>query len=87
MLEITACSTLYITPFKRSTIHFYCLCKLPVFTPIASAPSGPTIFLRIVILGNIKLLLVVMDLRESSSPSMTLVIILNIKLTMLLSLE
>jgi hypothetical protein len=87
MLETTACLALHITPFRRSTILFHCLCKLPVFTPIASAPSGPTIFLQIIILGKVRLLLIVMDIRQRNSPNTTLVMILNSKLIMLLSLK
>jgi hypothetical protein len=60
---------------------------MPVFTPIASAPSGPTIFRQIIIVGKVRLLLIVMDLKKSSSPNMMLVIILNIRLIMLPSLE
>jgi hypothetical protein len=87
MLKTTACPTLYITPFKRSIILFHCLCKLPIFTPIASAPSGPTIFLQIIILGKVRLLLIVMDLKKSSNSNTTLVIVLNVNLIMLLNLE
>jgi hypothetical protein len=87
MLGITACPTLHITPFRRSTILFHCLCMWPIFTPIASVPSGPTIFLHIIILGKVGFLLIVMDLRERSIPNMTLVMTLNSKLIMLLTLE
>jgi hypothetical protein len=54
---------------------------------IVSAPSGPTILLWIIILGKVRLLLIVMDLRERSNPNTMLVMILNSKLIMLLSLE
>jgi hypothetical protein len=90
MLETTACLTLNITPFKGSIILFHCLCKLSVLTPIASTPNGPTIFLRIIFFGKNRLrqiILIVMDLSKSSSPNSMLVMILNIKLVMLLSLE
>jgi hypothetical protein len=87
MLETTACPTLNITLFRGSTILFYCLCKLPILTPIASVPSGPTIFLWIIFLGKVKLLLIVMDLTKSNNPNTMMVMILNIKLIMLFSLE
>jgi hypothetical protein len=87
MLETTASLTLHITPFRRSTILFHCLYKMPIFTSIVSAPSGPTIFLRIIILKKVRLLLIMIDLREESSPNMTLVMILNSKLIMLFILE
>jgi hypothetical protein len=51
-----------------------------------SAPSGPIIFLQIVILRRTSFLLIVMELRERSSPNTTLVMILNSKFIMLLSL-
>jgi hypothetical protein len=89
MLETTVCSTLNITSFKGSTILFHRLCKLLVLTPIASVSNGPTIFLQIIFLGKISLmqiLLIVMDLKKSSNPNTMLVMILNIKLIMLLSL-
>jgi hypothetical protein len=63
------------------------LCKLPIFTPIASVPSGPTIFLQIIIPEKVRLRLIVMDLRERSSPNTMLVMIHNSKLIMLLSLS
>jgi hypothetical protein len=75
------------SPLLGSTILFHCLYKLPIFTPIALAPSGPSIFLRIIILGKVGLLLFVMDLKEMSSSSTPLVMILNIKFIVLLSLE
>jgi hypothetical protein len=87
MLVTTACPALHITPFRRSTIFFHHLRKLPVVTPIALAPSGPTIFLQIISLERTMLLLIVMDLRERSSPNTMLVMILNSKFIMLLILE
>jgi hypothetical protein len=50
-------------------------------------PCGSIIFLRIIIFKKVRLLLIVMDLRMCSSPNTMLVMILNVKLIMLLSLE